>query len=279
MKQINSYKIPIIVKWAGGKTQLLEQLNKFFPKKIENYYEPFAGGGAVFFYIKQKFKPKKIIISDINKDLINTYLQVKSNTNELLKLLRIHQKKHSKQYYYQIRDRFNNNKKLTVQRAADFIYLNHTCFNGLYRVNSKGKFNVPIGSYKNPTIADEKRLKRASKLLQGVIIKCQDYKEMIKNISDKTFIYLDPPYYPLNNTSNFTSYTSNGFGKREQKKLAIFFNELSKRGAKGMLSNSNTDFIKGLYFNFGIHEVLAKRAINSKAEGRGAISELLITNY
>jgi len=271
--------IPTFLKWAGGKSKLLDTFQKFFPEKIEEYYEPFVGGGAVFFYVKQVFKPKKTVISDVNKDLINVYLQVKNNTSELIKILKQYREKHSRDYYYHIREEFNSEKKPTLRRAANFIYLNKTCFNGLYRENSKGNFNVPIGSYKNPSIFDARILKKASELLQGTIIKCQDFGDIREEISENSFVYLDPPYHPLNGTSKFTSYTKEGFGKREQVGLSQFFEELNKKGSKAMLSNSDTDLIKKLYFNFSINKVFTSRAINCKADGRGRISELVVTNY
>jgi len=272
--------VPTFVKWAGGKTQLLDQFKKFFPKKFNGYLEPFVGSGAVFFYIKRKYNPKRVIISDNNEDLINTYMVVRDNLEELIKLLKIHKRNHCKEYYYKIRET-DVNELSDVEKAARFLYLNKTCYNGLYRVNSKGKFNVPFGRYKNPNIVNEKNLRKAHKLLQGVTIKLQSFEKVLEDAESGDFIYFDPPYYPLSKTANFTSYTRDVFLDDEQRKLAEVYRKLDERGCLLMLSNSDTEFIKNLYSYDGlkIHTVKARRAINSKADKRGAINELVILNY
>lgn len=272
--------VPTFVKWAGGKTQLLSQFKKFFPEKFKGYLEPFVGSGAVFFYIKQKYTPKKIIISDNNEDLINAYIVVRDHLEELIGLLKKHKRNHSKEYYYKIREMDVDNLS-NVEKAARFLYLNKTCYNGLYRVNSKGKFNVPFGRYKKPNIVNEENLKRAHKLLQGVEIKHQSYEKVLDDAEVEDFIYFDPPYYPLSKTSNFVGYTKEVFLEDEQMKLARVYKKLDRKGCLVMLSNSNTEFIKKLYSydGFKIFKVKARRAINSDARKRGPIDELVILNY
>jgi DNA adenine methylase len=270
-------KIPTLVKWAGGKKQLLEQFEPFFPEKIKRYIEPFVGGGAVTFHIIKKYNPKEVIISDINEELINAYHVVKNNVEELIIALRKYKKEHSKEKYYKTRDK--DPKKLSdIANAARFIYLNKTCFNGLYRVNSKGGFNVPLGSYTNPAICAEENLREISKLLKNVDIKSMSF-EMVLNLAKKgDFIYFDPPYYPLNRNS-FTTYTKGNFLENEQKQLVNIFTKLHKKGCFIMQSNSDTSFIKDLYSTYNIRFVKATRMINSNAAKRGKINEVVITNY
>ncbi|MFA5258972.1 MAG: DNA adenine methylase [Candidatus Pacearchaeota archaeon] len=270
--------VPSLIKWAGGKKQLLEQFEKFFPKKIETYFEPFVGGGTVaFFLLKNHPEIKKIYLSDINEELILTYNEVKNNIGELISLLKEYKLKHDKEFYYKMREL--DTKKLTsVQIAARFIYLNKTCFNGLYRVNSKGGFNVPIGSYKNPGICNEEDLREISNLLKKDDIKVSQFDKAVKEAKKGDFIYFDPPYYPLKKES-FTTYTKDNFLEKEQERLAEIFKELDKRGCKVMLSNSDSKFIKNLYKDYNIHFVKATRMINCDATKRGQISEVVITNY
>ncbi len=269
-------EVPTLVKWAGGKKQLLEQFEKFFPKKIERYFEPFIGSGTVAFYLlKTHPEIKKIFLSDINEELITAYNVVKDNVEELIKLLKKYKSKHSKEFYYKIR---SQNPKTDLEIATRFIYLNRTCFNGLYRVNSKGQFNVPMGSYKNPQICNEKGLREISKFLKKDDIKVAQFYDAVKNAKKGDFIYFDPPYYPLKKES-FTTYTKDNFLEEEQKKLAKVFRELDKKGCKVMLSNSDTDFIKDLYKGYHINFVQAKRMINCDATKRGKINEVVITNY
>ena len=263
------------LKWAGGKSQLLPQYAPLFPKKFNTYFEPFLGGGAVFFYLA----PQKAILSDINKELISTYNVVKNGVEELILELKKHKQKNKEKYYYRIRD-LDPDALSPVERAARLIYLNKTCYNGLYRVNSQGKFNVPFSSYKNPLICDEEGLRAASFALQSADFRVGDFEEITFNLAKpEDFIYLDPPYYPLSDTANFTGYIPEGFGKREQERLAGIYKKLDKLGCYLMLSNSDTPFIRELYRGFLIETVEAGRAINSKAEGRGKITELVILNY
>jgi|SRR3989344_4735319 len=271
-------KIPAFIKWAGGKKQLLEQFKPFFPKEIKRYFEPFVGGGAVAFYLlKTHPEIKKIFLSDINEELVITYQVIKNNNEKLIGLLKEYKRKHSKDFYYKIRSQ--NTKELTkIQIATRFIYLNKTCFNGLYRVNSKGQFNVPIGSSKDPLICPETDLREISKFLQKDDIYHKQFYEAIKEAKEGDFVYLDPPYYPLNRTS-FTKYTKDNFLEKEQEHLAIVFNELDKKGCKVMLSNSDTKFIKDLYKQHNINIVKASRMINCDSTKRGKINEIVITNY
>lgn len=271
-------EIPSLIKWAGGKKQLIEQFKPFFPEKIERYFEPFVGGGTVAFYLLKTHKEiKKVFLSDINEELIVTYNQVKNNVDELIKKLKIYKNNHSKEFYYRIREQ--NVKKLSeIEIASRFIYLNRTCFNGLYRVNLSGKFNVPMGSYKNPNIVNEKDLREISQLLKKDDINVFQFDEAVKKAKKGDFVYFDPPYYPLKKSS-FTAYTKNNFLEKEQKKLAEIFKQLHLRGVKVMLSNSDTEFIKKLYKGYNIRFVQAKRMINCDATKRGKINEVVITNY
>ena len=270
-----------IAKWAGGKRQLLSQLEPLFPKKFNNYHEPFVGGGAVAFYIIKTKKPKKFFLSDINEELINVYEVVKDNLEELIDLLKIYKIKHTKQgkeFYTKVRSE-DIEIMSKLSRAARFIYLNRTCFNGLYRVNSSGQFNVPIGSYKNPDIIQEEKLKKISKLLQDVTIKVMPFEKVLNLVKKDDFIYFDPPYYPLKAGKSFTTYTKDKFLEEEQKLLADVFKKLDQKGCSVMLSNSDTLFVKELYGNYNVSTVKAKRLINSQANGRGEINEIIVRNY
>ena len=289
------------VKWAGGKGSLISQLTNFYPFELENgtikkYVEPFVGGGAVLIDILQKYDVEEAYAFDINKDLINCYNVIKKDVETLIEKLNEKEKEflnieleNRQEYFYKIRSEYNSYKiedNLDVKRASEFIFLNRTCFNGLYRVNKNGEFNVPCGKYKNPTICDAKNLRNLSKLLQNVVFEYGDYKKCIKYIDTNTFVYFDQPYRPLSITSGFTSYTKEDFNDENQKELADFYKELDLKNAKLMLSNSNPkntnkedNFFEDIYKGFNINEVSAKRMINSKAQGRGEISELLITNY
>jgi DNA adenine methylase len=272
-------KVKPFIKWAGGKRQLIKYFKDIFPEKFNVYHEPMIGGGALFFYLN----PKRAVINDTNKELMKTYEVIRDNVEELIEKLKLFKSKHSKDFYYKKRNNFNkikNSKKNNkVELAACLIYLNHTCFNGLYRVNQKGDFNVPVGNYKNPEIFDEKNLKSASNFLKKVDILCDDFETAVKLAKSDDFVYFDPPYDPINNTSNFTEYNNGGFGKKEQKRLCQTFKNLDKKNIKLALSNSNTEFIKNIYRDFNIHVLEAKRTINSNSKKRGKIKELLITNY
>ena len=285
------------IKWVGGKSQLLEEIRKKYPQKIEKYCEPFVGGGAVLFDILQKFQPKEVLINDINKELINTYLQVKNHCEELINQLNELQTQYKKLgqedrkvLFYEKRTRYNalkvNGDELEhLEKATLFIFLNKTCFNGLYRVNSKGLFNVPFNNAKNPLICDAENLRLCSQVLQNVILKTGDYKECESFIDEKTFVYIDPPYRPLTQTSAFTSYSENQFLDKEQIELAQFIDNIAKKGSTILASNSDPknsneedNFFDNLYSNFEIERVSASRMVNANPEKRGAINELLITN-
>ncbi len=270
--------IPTFVKWAGGKKQLLEQFKDFFPKKFNSYHEPFVGGGSVALYLLKTQKPSKVYLSDLNSELINCYNVIKNDVEVLIKTLKIWKKGHSKEQYYKVRKK--NPKDLdAVSRAARFIYLNRTCFNGLYRENSKGEFNVPMGNYKNPSIVLEKELREISKLLKNTVMKNISFENVLNTAKKGDFIYFDPPYYPLEGKSNFTTYTKEKFLEEEQRKLANIFKKLDKRGCLVMLSNSDTNFVKELYDDYNISIVKAKRMINCDATKRGEINEIVVTNY
>lgn len=272
------------VKWVGGKRQLLQQfklMNLYPPEKFDpktgRYFEPFVGGGAVFFDLL----PKRAFLSDLNNELVITYNIIKNDVESLIKSLQKH--KNTKEYFLKIRSK-DISKLSDIEIASRFIYLNRTCFNGLYRVNSHGGFNVPFAGNKNPLICDEINLRKISKALKCVEIKKQDYKEVLKKAKNGDFIYFDPPYYPINKTSSFTSYTKEAFLEKEQIELRDTFTELTKRGCFVMLSNSDTPFINKIYLEINnkmvrINKVYAGRMINSDASKRGKITEVLITNY
>ena len=287
------------LKWVGGKGQLINEIEKFLPADSERvltkYAEPMVGGGALLFNILSKYDFEELYISDINAELINAYIVVRDNIDLLVEKLTEMQavflpmnENGRKYFYYNARDKFNAlqiSQETMVDKAALFIFLNKTCFNGLYRVNKKGQFNVPMGAYKNPTIYDENNLRNISNALQNVEIVCGDYTLSESFIDNNTFVYIDPPYRPISETSAFTSYNSDSFDDNEQIRLSQYIERIDKVGAKVVLSNSdpknvNPDdmFFDDLYKSFKIHRVEATRAINSKAEKRGKISELLICN-
>ena len=287
------------LKWVGGKGQLINEIEKLLPidgeKVLTKYAEPMVGGGALLFNILSKYDFEELYISDINAELINAYIVVRDNIDLLVEKLTEMQavflpmnENGRKYFYYNARDKFNAlqiSQETMVDKAALFIFLNKTCFNGLYRVNKKGQFNVPMGAYKNPTICDENNLRNISNALQNVEIVCGDYTLSESFIDNNTFVYIDPPYRPISETSAFTSYNSDSFDDKEQIRLSQYIERIDKVGAKVVLSNSdpknvNPDdmFFDDLYKSFKIHRVEATRAINSKAEKRGKISELLICN-
>lgn len=307
-RYINTKRTPAkpFVKWAGGKGQLLPTIKKYSPPllgtAIRKYCEPMVGAGAVLFDILNTYEMDEVYICDTNAELINSYRVIKDNVDELIELLMAYENEHlrrdddsRKEYYYYQRDLFNAeiikashkyvaDDRNSILRAALFIYINKTCFNGLYRVNKKGLYNVPMGSYKNPKICDIDNLKRVSELLQNVTILCGDYTCVEQYVDESTFVYFDPPYRPLTKTAEFTSYTADEFDDNAQIKLAEFIKSLSR--AKVMASNSdpkNVDeddnFFDDLYAGLNIYRVTANRAINSQSKGRGKVSELLITNY
>ncbi len=288
------------LKWAGGKGQLLKEIEQYYPfdDGITKYAEPFVGGGAVLFDILSKYSLEAVYISDINKELINTYTAVRSNIDDVVEMLSKYQDEYisleaeeRKSYYLNKRERFNdlkirNGESANTEKAALMIFLNKTCFNGLYRVNKKGLFNVPVGAYKNPLICDEKNLYAVSEKLKNVEIVCKDYAESAEFIDNKTFVYIDPPYRPLTKTASFTAYTENLFDDDAQIKLSEFADTMSRRKAKIVISNSdpkNTnaddDFFDKIYSAYTIKRVDATRAINCNGESRGKIKELLISNF
>ncbi|KAB8317612.1 DNA adenine methylase [Tolypothrix campylonemoides VB511288] len=276
LSEISKHNFPRpFLKWAGGKSRLIQQYFNYFPIDFKNYYEPFLGGGAVFFHLLHH-KISKAILTDINAELITTYRCVRDNVEELINLLKEHEIQHSKDYYYRMRTTIESNE---LKKAARLIYLNKTCFNGLYRENSKGEFNVPIGRYKKPNICDLSNLRLASTALQSAEIEVRSFEEVLNYGKNKDFVYFDPPYYPVSSTSNFTSYSRYAFDENEQCRLRDVFVELAERGVKVMLSNSDTSFIRNLYKDFHIYTISAGRAINSNAKKRGKINELLVTSY
>jgi DNA adenine methylase len=309
-KKGNSLKREIkpFVKWAGGKTQLLDELVSRLPSKIkmsktiDRYVEPFVGGGAFFFYLKSNCEVKEAYLFDINVELIVGYKAIQNNVHDLIYELEKIQDEYiklpeteRKKYYYRARDEYNeqqanfdyeNYNINWIKRAAYLIFLNKTCFNGLFRQNKKGKFNVPFGRYKNPTICDEENLLKVHEALKCTHIFAADFEESKQFITKDTLVYFDPPYRPLNKTSNFTSYDKDGFTDEDQIRLSDFYKEMDKKGAFLLLSNSdpknvdiNDDFFDHLYANYKIERVNAKRSINCDGAKRGNITELLIRNY
>lgn len=294
---MNKHTLKPFIKWAGGKKQLLSQIAKKYPaelgRRINKYAEPFVGGGSVLFDLLDKYKLEDVYISDINAELIHTYKTVRDDVKALIEALLSYQSQYlaltdekRKDYYYSKRTRFNDLKcssVLNTEIAALFIFLNHTCFNGLYRVNSKGEFNVPIGSYKKPKICDEQNLRMVSAALADVKITCADFENSENFIDENTFAYFDPPYRPLNATSNFTAYAKTDFNDSEQQRLAEYIKRLSQKNAYIIASNSdpknadpNDTYFDELYNHMTVSRVYASRFINSKGSRRGKISELLI---
>ncbi|HEP1833553.1 TPA: DNA adenine methylase [Streptococcus suis] len=267
-------------KWTGGKRQLLPVIKSLMPDNYNSYFEPFIGGGAVFF----ELIPKKAIINDFNSELINCYRQIKDNPQKLIELLTKHQENNSKEYYLELRavDRDNRINKMTdVERAARIMYMLRVNFNGLYRVNSKNQFNVPYGRYKNPKIVDSELILSISQYLNknNIEILTGDFEKAVEDVGAGDFVYFDPPYIPLSETSAFTSYTHEGFSYEEQVRLRDVFRKLDKKGAYVMLSNSSSPLVEELYKGFNIHKVEAIRTNGAKASSRGKISEFIVTNY
>ncbi len=270
-----SHATPFL-KWAGGKSQLLTTYAQFFPAKFNHYYEPFIGAGAVFFRLASSRTQFRATISDCNAELINCYLTIKGDVQSVIDELKHFE--NDEELFYAVRAQ-QPAKMTRAERTARMIFLNKTCFNGLYRVNSKGQFNVPFGKYKNPKILDVDNLLAVSEKLSRVEIMHSSFEQVLKTARKGDFVYFDPPYVPLNNTANFTSYTQHCFGLREQELLAETFAELDKRGCYVMISNSDTKIVRDLYRNFHLHLVKATRAINCRADKRGQISEIVVTNY
>ncbi|MGQ7461557.1 DNA adenine methylase [Streptococcus suis] len=267
-------------KWTGGKRQLLPVIKSLMPDNYNSYFEPFIGGGALFFDLS----PDKAVINDFNNELMNCYQQIKKHPKKLIELLTKHQENNSKEYYLELRavDRDNRINKMTdVERAARIMYMLRVNFNGLYRVNSKNQFNVPYGRYKNPKIVDSELILSISTYLNSNDIRILngDFEEAVKSVQAGDFIYFDPPYIPLSETSAFTSYTHEGFSYEEQVRLRDVFRKLDKKGAYVMLSNSSSPLVEELYKGFNIHKVEATRTNGAKASSRGKISEIIVTNY
>lgn len=296
------------IKWVGGKGQLLNQFENYYPsdlrsRRLKKYSEPFLGGGAVFFEVMQKFNMESAYVSDVNKDLVLAYWVVQQRPEQLIDFLDQYQKQFDttpveerNDLFLEIREHFNqqrfeiNYKKLSdnwIPRAAQLIFLNKTCFNGLFRLNSKGGFNVPFGKYPKPTILDEPNIWAVSEVLQKAEIRIAAYNECFDKVDDQSFVYFDPPYRPLSKTSSFTTYSGSEFGDRDQIKLATFFRKLdSERGPKLMLSNSDPknenpddNFFENIFTDYKFYRVSANRAINCNGDKRGAINEIVITNY
>ena len=299
--QSDGKKVKPFLKWAGGKGQLLPDIERYYPfgdGKITKYAEPFVGGGAVLFDILNKHNLEEVYISDINAELINTYRIIREDVDGIVSLLQMMQNvfipmdtEDRKKFYMAKRERFNvlkseNQGSVNIEKAALMIFLNKTCFNGLFRVNKKGLFNVPMGAYKNPMICDEENLRAVSEKLQNVKIVCGDYRESADFIGADTFVYFDPPYRPITETASFTAYTENCFNDKEQIALAKFADDMHRKGAKILVSNSdpkNTDveddFFDNIYSSLKIKRVGATRMINCNSKARGKIGELLISNF
>ena len=278
--KLKYYNLQPFTKWTGGKRQLLGELRSYMPETYGRYFEPFVGGGALFFDLA----PEKAVINDFNEELINAYRQIKNNPAELINLLIKHKENNSKDYYLELRsaDRDGRISRMTgVERAARILYMLRVDFNGLYRVNSKNQFNVPYGRYKNPKIVDVDLLYQISEYLNenDVEILQTDFAEAIKDAQTGDFVYFDPPYIPLNETSSFTSYTHEGFSYEEQVRLRDTFKELTERGVYAMLSNSSSPLVEELYKDFNIYFVEAQRTNGAKSSSRGKISEIIVTNY
>ena len=266
------------VKWAGGKGRLLSQLRPLLPVGVEHmrHVEPFVGGGAMFF----SRRPRRALLTDINPALVLAYAAIRDDVGSVIENLRWLASRHSKESYYRVRERYNSGQRVSAStRAAMFIYLNKTCFNGLHRVNRKGEFNVPVGSYKNPRILNEDGLRAAGDLLAGADLACTSFEAVLERAKPGDFVYFDPPYAPLSQTASFTSYARDGFSQEDQTRLCDVYKALDRRGCKLMLSNSDVPFIRSLYRNFEVDTVAAPRAINCDANKRGKVTELVVRNY
>lgn len=268
-----------VVKWVGGKRQLLKDITQYIPQEYSTYYEPFLGGGAVLFDLQ----PAKAVVNDINEELINVYETIRDDVEGLIADLEKH--KNEAEYFYMIRekdrDREKYNQLSKVERASRIIYLNKTCYNGLFRVNRHGEFNTPFGRYKNPNIVNKDTLRAVSEYFNkaNITFRCGDFEDAVKGVRKGSFVYFDPPYDPVSESANFTGYDKGGFNRDEQIRLKKLCDKLNERGVKFLLSNSATDFILDLYKDYDIKIVQAKRAINSKGDKRGEVNEVLVKNY
>ena len=265
-----------VLKWAGGKGKLLPELIKLLPEHLGTYHEPFVGGGALFFELATQARITKAYLSDINTSLIDVYIGLQDCVDEVIAHLQQHRHEHD--YYYAVRAQRPEELSLP-ERAARVIYLNKTCYNGLYRENRTGQFNVPFGRYVNPTICDEPNLRAVSTVLRDVDIARRRFDTVLDYAKKGDFVYFDPPYVPLSPTANFTSYDRAGFGPDDQRHLRDVFAELGRQGVRAMLSNSDTPLVRELYTGFRIEQVFAARAVNSKANGRGKVAEVLVLNF
>jgi DNA adenine methylase len=281
-RQIVSSPKPF-VKWAGGKRQLLPEIEKHLPEKFGSYFEPFLGGGALLFHLLSENQNLRGHVSDLNSDLVLAYVTIRDRIDDLLKSLEKHSKNYfsnSKTYYYSVRE---SNPKSQVEKVSRLLFLNRTCFNGLFRVNSKGKFNVPLGRYSNPNIIQEDNLRMVNRFLNNnkISIKCQDFATTVESVKKGDFVYFDPPYQPVSRTANFTSYTNTNFGFNDLERLAMVSNQLAKNGAKILLSNSSSKKVLDLFSKkvWTIKKIEANRAINSNSKKRTGHFELLIKNY
>lgn len=265
------------VKWVGGKGRLLAQLVPLLPRGVERmrHVEPFAGGAAMFF----ARRPARALLADVNPALVHTYTMVRDSVEEVIARLEHHAARHDKEHYYRVREDYNRGGQDGAERAAMFIYLNKTCFNGLHRVNRKGEFNVPAGRYTNPRILDTDGLRAASLGLQGADLRCQGFDSLLAQARPGDFVYFDPPYEPVSRTASFTSYAQDGFSQEDQARLRDVFAELTRRGCRCMLSNSDVPFIRELYRDFTIDTVAAPRAVSCDGNGRGLVSEVVVRNY
>ena len=271
------------VKWAGGKRQLLAELEKNFPKKFGTYFEPFLGGGAVLFDLLAKKPNLKCSVSDLNSDLVLAYVTIRDKLGRLIESLENHSKNYHKDstgYYYEVR---KQEPKSQIEKVSRLLFLNKTCFNGLYRVNSKGKFNVPLGRYTNPNIVNRENLTTVSKFLQSdkIKISCRDFESILNDAKKGDFVYFDPPYQPVSDTANFTSYTHRDFTEDDLQRLADLANQLNSKGSHVLLSNSNTKIVKKIFSSkkWKVKEIAVNRAINSNSQKRTGHKEVLIKNY
>ncbi len=268
-----------VVKWVGGKRQLLQDILKHVPDKFSTYYEPFLGGGAVLFALQ----PCRAVVNDINEELINVYTVIRDNVEDLIEDLKSHENRAD--YFYEIREKDRNKeiygKMNNIEKASRILYLNKTCYNGLFRVNQQGEFNTPFGRYKNPNIANEATLRAVSNYFNKakITFRCEDFKEAVKDVRKGSFVYFDPPYDPVSESANFTGYDRGGFDRSEQVRLKKLCDELSKKSVKFLLSNSATDFILELYKDYNIVIVQANRFVNSRGDKRGKVEEVLVKNY
>ena len=278
IRKNNKLVLPF-VKWVGGKRQLLNEIEKHIPEQFSRYYEPFVGGGAVLFHVR----PKNAIINDSNEELVNLYNVIKESPEELIEDLKKH--KNEEKYFYEVRGIDREKEKYlelsNIQRASRIIFLNKTCYNGLFRVNSSGEFNSPFGRYNNPNIVNDVTIKAVGNYLSknDIQILNTDYEKSLSKIRKGAFVYFDPPYDPISDSSSFTGYTKNGFDRTEQERLKKVCDKLNDKGVKFLLSNSSTEFIRDLYKDYNIFSIKAKRAINSKGNGRGETTEVLVKNY